>query len=126
MTEIFADQTGKILARDPAGGQGGGVTSWATREPTVAELTGYHDQQVAASEAALASAKTAHAAHAEVAKKAAAADKKAADEAKAAEAKAADAPGGMTLQPATRPLPPVPSGVPLQPAPAFAPRPPGL
>lgn len=57
MSEIFRDDQGRIMARDPAGGVGGGATSMATRPATPEEISGFHDQNVKIAQAALDQAK---------------------------------------------------------------------
>ena len=64
MTEFY-EANGKVMASEPAGGHGGGVTSQMTREATPIEAAEYHQQRVALAEAALEAAKAAHVAHQE-------------------------------------------------------------
>ncbi len=96
MAEFYQGEDGKVMAREAAGGTGGGVTSFATREATPAEATAWHEQQVAVTEAAAVAAKDAHKDHMEErAKVVAEEERAAADAAKAAGTPAAPTPAAQ-------------------------------
>lgn len=55
MAEYFYDDDGNVMVREPAGGHGGGVTSWATRRATDEEAAAYraYDEANQAAQASL-------------------------------------------------------------------------
>lgn len=56
MAEYYFDDAGNAMVREPAGGHGGGVTSWATRRATDEEAAAYraYDEANQAAQASLA------------------------------------------------------------------------
>jgi hypothetical protein len=68
--DIFEHGDGRIMVGEPAGGTGGGATSYVVRPATPSEVTRFHADRVQAAEAAVATAQDhlalanqAHAAH---------------------------------------------------------------